>query len=133
MVTADAAFCQKALVSQIRGQGGHYVVCAKGNQKGLCDAVADVFARAGEHAFAGCDMGSAVEDGHGRSEERYVTVVADPEGLPGGWADVGAVALVCRERAVNGKPNEGTAHYYLTSLRVLETLHYGSRTQFRAT
>ncbi|HEY1192027.1 MAG TPA: ISAs1 family transposase [Gemmata sp.] len=38
--------------------------------------------------------------------------------MAGGWSDVGAVALVCRERAVNGKPNESTAHYYLTSLRV---------------
>ncbi|VTS01173.1 transposase : Transposase, IS4 family OS=Moorea producens 3L GN=LYNGBM3L_68850 PE=4 SV=1: DDE_Tnp_1_assoc: DDE_Tnp_1 [Gemmata massiliana] len=118
VVTVDAAFCQKELVSQIRTQGGHYVVCVKGNQKGLRGAVAEVFARAGEDAFAGCDMGSAVEDGHGREEERYVTVVEDPEGLPSGWADVGAVALVCRERVVNGKPNESTAHYYLTSLRI---------------
>lgn len=118
VVTIDAAFCQKELVSQIRAQGGHYVACVKGNQKGLHDAVADVFARAGEDAFAGCDMAAEVEDGHGRSEERYVTTVTDPEGLPDGWADVGAVALVCRERAVNGKVSGGTAHYYLTSLRV---------------
>lgn len=64
------------------------------------------------------DMAAEVGGGHGRAEERYVTVVEHPEGLPDGWAGVGAVALVCREREVGGKANESTAHYYLTSLRV---------------
>ncbi|AMV26744.1 hypothetical protein VT84_20255 [Gemmata sp. SH-PL17] len=48
----------------------------------------------------------------------YVTVVQDPDGLPDGWSDVGAVALVCRERRVKGQKNEGTGHYYITRLRV---------------
>src|SRR5205085_11258819 len=43
--------------------------------------------------------------------------VEDPEGLPGGWPGVGAVALVCRERRAAGRPGEGTARYSLTSLR----------------
>ena len=118
VVTIDAACCQKAVVEQIREQGGDYVVCVKGNQKGLRDAVAGAFERAGDAEFVGCGMASAVGAGHGRSEERYVTVVENPEGLPSGWTDVGAVALVCRERSVNGTRNESTAHYYLTSLRV---------------
>jgi Transposase len=94
------------------------VVCVKGNQKGLRDAVADVFARGGEAEFAGCDMASEVGAGHGREEERYVTVVQNPDGLPDGWADVGAVALVCRERQVKGQKNASAARYYITSLRV---------------
>ncbi|MBP3954200.1 ISAs1 family transposase [Gemmata sp. G18] len=118
LVTIDAAGCQKATVAQIREQGGDYLVCVKGNQKGLRDAVADVFARAGEAEFAGCDMASEVSAGHGRDEERYVTVVQAPDGLPDGWTDVGAVALVCRERSVSGARAESTAHYYLTSLHV---------------
>jgi predicted transposase YbfD/YdcC len=118
VVTLDAAGCQKATVAQIREQGGDYVVCVKGNQKGLHDAVADVFERAGDAAFAGCDMASEVGAAHGREEERYVTVVQDPDGLPGGWTDVGAVALVGRERRVKGQKNRSTARYYLTSLRV---------------
>lgn len=118
VVTLDAAGCQKATVEQIREQGGDYVVCVKGNQTRLRDAVADVFERAGDAGFAGCDMASEVGAARGRSEERYVTVVQDPEGLPEGWADVGAVALVCRERQVNGKTNESAARYYITSLRV---------------
>jgi hypothetical protein len=60
VVTLDAAGCQKAIVGQIREQGGDYVVCVKGNQKGLRGAVADVFERAGEVEFAGCDMASEV-------------------------------------------------------------------------
>ena len=118
VVTIDAAGCQKAIVEQIRQQGGDYVVCVKGNQKGLRDAVAGVFERAGEAEFAGCDMASEVGEAHGRVEERYVSVVRDPDGLPGGWTDVGAVALVCRERQVKGEANKGAAWYYLTSLRV---------------
>jgi predicted transposase YbfD/YdcC len=118
VVTLDAAGCQKATVGQIRRQGGDYVVCVKGNQKGLRDAVAEVFERAGDAEFAGCDMASEVGAAHGREEERYVTVVQDPEGLPEGWTDVGAVALVCRERQVKGKKNESTGRYYITSLRV---------------
>ena len=118
VVTIDAAGCQKAAVEQIRAQGGDYVVCVKGNQKGLRDAVADVFARAGDAEFVGCDMAEQVDSGHGRREERYVSVVENPTGLPAGWADVGSVALVCRERTVGERKNESTSHYYLTSLRV---------------
>jgi predicted transposase YbfD/YdcC len=117
VVTLDAAGCQKATVAQIREQGGDYVVCVKGNQKGLHDAVAEVFERAGDAEFAGCDMASDVGAAHGREEERYVTVVRDPEGLPDGWKDVGAVALVCRERRVKGQKNQSGARYYITSLR----------------
>jgi predicted transposase YbfD/YdcC len=116
VVTLDAAGCQKATVRQIREQGGDYIVCVKGNQKGLHAAVADAFERAGDGAFAGCDMAASVEDGHGRHEERYVTVLPDPEGLPSGWAGVGAVVMVGREREVKGK-NATAAHFYLTSLR----------------
>jgi predicted transposase YbfD/YdcC len=116
VVTLDAAGCQKATVEQIRRQGGDYLVCVKGNQRGLHDAVAGAFDRAAEADFAGCDMASEVGEGHGREEERYVTVVHDPEGLPEGWPDVRAVVVVGREREVGGR-NASTCHFYITSLR----------------
>jgi predicted transposase YbfD/YdcC len=116
LVTIDAAFCQKAIVGQIRERGGDYVVAVKGNQQALHRACVAAFEKAGEAEFAGCDMASSVEDGHGRHEERYVTVIRDPEGLPAGWADVGAVVMVGRERAVSGA-NASSAHFYITSLR----------------
>ena len=117
LVTLDAAGCQKETLGQVRDQGGDFLVAVKGNQPALQRAVHAAFDRACEAEFAGCDMAASVEDGHGRHEERYVTVIRDPDGLPEGWAGVGAVVLVGREREVKGK-NVSTAHYYLTSLRL---------------
>lgn len=116
VVTIDAAGCQKAVVEQIREQGGDYLVTVKGNQPALHRAVVAAFEKGGEAGWAGCDMSASVEDGHGRHEERYVTVIRDPEGLPGGWTDVGAVVVVGREREAGGR-NASTCHFYLTSLR----------------
>jgi predicted transposase YbfD/YdcC len=116
LVTIDAAGCQKEIARQIREQEGDYLLAVKGNQPALQQAVRAAFDRAGEDGFGGCDMASAAEDGHGRHEERYVTVIRDPEGLPGEWGDVGAVVVVGREREVKGK-NTSTTHYYITSLR----------------
>jgi predicted transposase YbfD/YdcC len=117
VVTLDAAGCQKAIVEQIRKQGGDYVVCVKGNQKGLQDAVVDAVSRAIEAEFVDSVMASTVEDGHGRHEERHLLMVRNPKGLPEGWKDVRAVVQVGRERQVKGKKNTSAAHYYLTSLR----------------
>lgn len=118
LVTMDAAGCQKEIARQVRGQGGDYLLAVKGNQPTLHRAVQAVFDRACEADFAGVehDGHEAVEDGHGRHEERYVTVIYAPPGLPPEWPDVAAVVLVGREREVNGKRSD-TAHYYITSLR----------------
>ena len=116
LVTIDAAGCQKEIAAQIRERGGDYLVAVKGNPPALQKAVHAAFERAGESGFAGCDMAASVEDAHGRHEERYVTVVRDPEGLPTAWADVGAVVMVGREREVKGA-NTSTAPFSITSLR----------------
>lgn len=117
LVTLDAAGCQKEIARQVRDQGGDYLLAVKGNQPTLCDAVHAVFDRACEADFAGVrhDGHEAVESGHGRNEERYVTVIYDPQGLPPEWPGVAAVVLVGREREVKGKRTD-TAHYYITSL-----------------
>lgn len=116
LVTIDAAGCQKEIVRQIRAQGGDYLVTVKGNQPALQRAVHAAFERAGEAEFAACQMTGTAEDAHGRHEERYVTVIRNPEGLPHEWADVGAVVMVGREREVAGQ-NTSTTHFYITSLR----------------
>lgn len=116
LVTLDAAGCQKATLRQVREQGGDYLVAVKGNQPALHAAVVAALGRAAEAEFAGCDMTASVEDGHGRHEERYVTVIPDPDGLPDGWAGAAAVVVVGREREVKGR-TASTAHLYLTSLR----------------
>ena len=42
------------------------------------------FERTGDTAFAGSNIASEIGAGHGRTEERYVTAIPDPEGLPVG-------------------------------------------------
>jgi predicted transposase YbfD/YdcC len=116
LVTIDAAGCQTEIVRQVRDRGGDYLIAVKGNQPTLLAAVEAAFADAVAADFAGVSYSQheSVEDGHGRHEERYVTVIEDPAGLPAGWADVAAVVQVNRERSVNGV-NASTTHYYLTS------------------
>jgi predicted transposase YbfD/YdcC len=118
VVTMDAAGCHAETLEVIQERGGDYVVCVKGNQPGLHESIAGVFDRAAESQFAGCDGHMSVGDAHGRHEERSVTVVQDPQGLPAGWPAVGSVALVCRDRQVKGQENTSTVCYYMSSLRV---------------
>jgi predicted transposase YbfD/YdcC len=116
IVTIDAAGCQVENAGLIRAQEGHYLLAVKGNQPTLHDAVRAVFDRAFEADFAGVrfDTHATVEAGHGRHEERYVTVLYDPAGLPADWPDATAVVMVGREREVSGRRTDA-AHYYLTS------------------
>jgi predicted transposase YbfD/YdcC len=116
IVTIDAAGCQLENARIIRQREGHYLLAVKDNQPTLRAAVEAVFDRACEADFAGSrsDGHEEVDDGHGRHEERYVTVIYDPPGLPPDWPEVAAVALVNREREVGGE-RTCTSHYYLTS------------------
>ncbi len=116
IVTIDAAGCQVANAEIIRGRGGHYLLAVKDNQPTLRAAVERVVGAACEADFLGVAMDGdeASEDAHGRHEERYVTVIGDPEGIPADWPDVAAVVEVDREREVGGERTV-TAHYYLSS------------------
>jgi predicted transposase YbfD/YdcC len=118
LVTLDAAGCQTEIVGQIRDQGGDYLIAVKGNQPTLQAAVEQVFADAIADEFDGWTVTqhSSTDRKHGRIEERYVTVIENPPGLPDGWRDVAAVVQVNREREVDGV-NTSTTHYYITSLR----------------
>jgi predicted transposase YbfD/YdcC len=116
LVTIDAAGCQVENARIIRQRAGHYLLAVKDNQPTLRAAAEAVIERACEADFVGVrtDGHESVEDGHGRHEERYVTVVYDPEGLPGEWPDVAAVVQVNRERELGGE-RAVTSHYYITS------------------
>ena len=111
LVTIDAAGCQTEIVGQIRSQGGDYLIAVKGNQPELRAAVEAVVERACDAEFAGCTTSESVESGHGRVDERYVTVIPKPKGIPDGWADVRGVGVVHRERLVRGKKAASTTHY----------------------
>ena len=114
IVTIDAAGCQMANAKIIRGRGGHYLLAVKDNQPTLRAAVERVVDATCEAEFAGVSSDEAADDTHGRHEERYVTVIGNPEGIPAGWPDVAAVVLVNREREVGGK-RTCSSHYYVTS------------------
>ncbi len=116
IVTIDAAGCQVENARIIRKQEGHYLLTVKDNQPTLRAAVEAVLDRACEMDFAGVryDGHEEVEDGHGRHDERYVTVIYDPAGLSPDWPDAAAVVLVNREREI-GEDRTCTSHYYLTS------------------
>lgn len=116
LVTIDAAGCQTEIVRAIRAGGGDYLLSVKGNPPMLHEAVTRVFADAiaSDFAHAIVTQHESIEDGHGRHEERYVTVIENPTGLSKEWLDVAAVVQVNREREVNGV-NTSTTHYYISS------------------
>lgn len=117
LVSIDAAGCQREIAREIREKGGHYLLAVKGNQSSLHAAVEAAFARATDADFVAVDTDTQDEKGHGRIEQRCVSVIHDPTGLPDGWTDVAAVVMVGREREVNGGASKATVHYYITSLR----------------
>ena len=116
IVTIDAAGCQTENARLIREGEGHYLLTVKGNQPTLHEAVRAVFEQASAAGFEGIefDHHTTVEQGHGRAEERSVSVIYEPKGLPADWPDVAAVVSVLRERVVNGTATT-TTHFYLTS------------------
>ena len=116
IVTLDAAGCQTENARLIREGGGHDLLAVKGNQPGLLAAVQGAFERAGEAEFVGVTHDTHVEfdDRHGRHEERCVTVLPAPDGLPAEWVGASAVVQVCRERVVGGV-RASTTHYSLSS------------------
>jgi len=116
IVTIDAAGCQVENARIIRERKGHYLLAVKDNQPTLRAAVEAVLDRACEAGFEGgrYDGHESVEDGHGRHDERYVTVVYDPQGLPAEWPGVAAVVQVNRERELDGVRTT-TSHYYISS------------------
>jgi predicted transposase YbfD/YdcC len=116
IVTIDAAGCQVENARIIRAGKGHYLLAVKHNQPKLRAAVEAVYERAVEIDFEGvrCDGDDSTEAGHGREEERSVTVIYGPTSLPEEWPDVAAVVQVNRQRRVGTKKTV-TTHYYLSS------------------
>jgi hypothetical protein len=105
IVTIDAAGCPLENGRIIRPRAGPDLRAVKDHQPTLRAAVEAAFDRACAADFPGfrSESPEEVEDGHGRHEARYVTVLDDPPGLPEGWPDTAAVVLVNREREVGGE------------------------------
>ena len=119
VVTADAAHAQTATAGQIVDQGGHYLLCVKGNQAAteaaILAALAPVITTFPDGHFYSADKE------HGRLEERRAWVCADladfaPRGL---WKGLGAVAVL-ETRAENLSTGKISVERrcFLTSLTV---------------
>ena len=80
-ITIDAAGAQKKIVEKIRDLGENYVIALKGNQGHLHDEAQNFFEQARNVQYEGCDcaMAKAVEKGHGRIEERGVSLAMTAE------------------------------------------------------
>ena len=122
IVTIDAIGCQKTIAQAIIGRGGDYVLALKENQGGLYEAVAELFAYAGEIEFRDVshDFHKTVDKGHGRIEIRHCWTIADPEFLQylpnrQDWAQLNALVMVQAERRDGDQVTHKT-RYYITSL-----------------
>ena len=117
-VTIDAMGCQTEIASQIRQQGGHYVLALKGNQSGLEDDMFQLYEEAVNCDFA--DFNHAThetsEKGHGREEQRTCEVLEIPKDHPQRerWKDLRTLVILTCCRIVAGVESWET-RLYITS------------------
>jgi predicted transposase YbfD/YdcC len=126
-VTIEAIGCQKAIATATIGRNADYLLALKDNHPTLCEGMQDLLARLGEAGFDDsrvdvCEVAGKRE--HGPLERRTVFATSDLSALTAtsGWSNLTSVAMVRREREVNGKTSVEDA-YYLTNLaRDAETI-----------
>lgn len=122
IVTIDAMGCQKEIVETIVAQEADYAIALKKNQENLYEDVREIFAYAQQTDFVGLthDYQRTVNGGHGRIEIRECWTLSDLASfdyirkLPD-WKKLQTVAMVRRERRVNGETTVETS-YYMSSL-----------------
>jgi predicted transposase YbfD/YdcC len=125
-VTIDAQGCQRDICETVVERGGHYVLAVKGNQGALLEDIERIFEDADDEAPRAADRVPARERrearttdaGHGRIEERQITVVDDLSGqlTTDRWHGLQAVARVRSTVTVEttGQKRSQT-RYYITS------------------
>ena len=108
-VTIDAAGCQTAIAAHIVHQGGDYVLALNGNQPQVHGDVTTLCAdaRAARQPAYGMTQAETVELGHGRLETRRAFIMSDPDTIAyrndrQRWTPLRSVALIERERTING-------------------------------
>lgn len=120
LVSIDAMGCQKAIASQIVGQGADYVLPVKGNQPRLQADIAATVTHLIDQDFAGVehDIYHIEERGHGRVENRNYLVVYDLHRIRDRalWENLSAVGVSFYEREIAGKLSS-ESHYFIGSRR----------------
>lgn len=118
-VTIDAMGCQTAIAEQIREQGGHYLLAAKGNQSTLEADLQTLFDEAVEANFEGFrhTRWETSETGHGRREERTCHAIAIPAGHPqrAKWKDLRTLVVSMTRRTFPDGRETCEARLFITS------------------
>jgi predicted transposase YbfD/YdcC len=126
LVTIDAMGCQKAIAAKVVAAGGDYVLTVKDNQEHLRDDIVDCLCAAMDDEEIKCEAHEyEQEQGHGRTEKRWVTVITDPDGIRGQqeWAGLKVVGCYYLERTEAGKTSE-EMRYFIGS-RQMSAERYG--------
>jgi predicted transposase YbfD/YdcC len=122
LVTIDAMGCQTAIASQIRNQGGDYLLALKGNHKKAYKAVKQYFHEHIEPQGAWrtpANFFDAFDDSHGRTVRRRVWAITDLPALPelAQWPALQAVLVVETIRmAHRDAPVTSDYRVYISSL-----------------
>lgn len=118
IVTIDAAGCQKTIASQIRRQGGDYLLAVKGNQPNLHEEIVNFFDRklAGKHENVPVDYYKETDGGHGRVEIRRHWVTQDAMlYCREKWEGLKLIGMVESERHLGEKVSK-ERRYYISSV-----------------
>jgi predicted transposase YbfD/YdcC len=121
VVTADALNCQKAIAEQVVEQGADYVLSVKENQRGLYEAMRDLFEYAEGTGFVDCDYHKVVDKDHGRIEIRECWTTSNPDYLlyvtdRSKWAGLRTLAWI-RSQCQRGEERTVRVSYRISSLQ----------------
>jgi predicted transposase YbfD/YdcC len=140
LVTIDAIATNPTIAAAVRGAGADYLLAVKANQPGLRAEIEAFFAEA---PAAALDTATDVDKGHGRIEERTVTVAREVDWLTGerrfpGEVRLPEVAAIVRVKSRTELKDRGRfeTRYYvssapLTATRAAEAVrgHWGIENQ----
>lgn len=119
VITLDANGCTQAIAKSIVANKADYVLHLKGNRGPVHARIAAQFATdvEAERAAGRVQVTRHCERGHGRVEERVVWAAAPqlPKRIVEAWAGLASVAMIERERTVQGRTTR-KRHYFLSSL-----------------
>jgi len=126
LVSIDAIATNAAIASAIRAQGADYLLAVKANQPTLRAEVEAYFAKAPDSALDTCED---IDKGHGRIEQRTVTVAKDVDWLGGDrrfpgelrLPDVAAIIRVQSRTELKDRCRYDT-RYFITSA-ILDAAH----------
>lgn len=119
IVTIDAVGTQKGIAAGIRDIGVDYLLCVKSNQKNLKNELENFFTQAEEagQEFIFLKQSLKGDQGHGRVEQRKVSVSAEINWLPqkDDWRDLRSIVKLESARESKGVTEKET-RYFITSL-----------------